>query len=116
MGDININKGQAAAIGREANVHDNTFNQLWSKAIESVDLPTLATELTTLREHLKQKTSKPSHDVAIGAIASAEVSAKDGDGPKTLEWLAKAGQWALDNSTKIGIPVATEALKKALGL
>jgi hypothetical protein len=54
--------------------------------------------------------------MSIGAIAAAESSAKEGKGPKALEYLSKAGTWALDKATKISVPVATAALKAALGL
>jgi hypothetical protein len=33
-----------------------------------------------------------------------------------IEYLAKAGKWALEAATKIGVSVATEALKKSLGM
>jgi hypothetical protein len=69
-----------------------------------------------LRGYPRQEAVEPEHDIAIGAVANAEVAAKEGDGPKTLEWLGKAGKWALDNATKIGVGVATSALKTALGL
>ena len=72
--------------------------------------------MNTLRRYLRQEAVEPEHDVAIGAIANAEVAAKEGNGPKTLEWLGKAGKWTLDNAGKIGVEVATAALKIALGL
>ena len=50
-----------------------------------------------LRRHLRQEAVEPEHDVAIGAVANAEVAAKEGNGPKALEWLGKAGKWTLDN-------------------
>jgi uncharacterized protein YjbI with pentapeptide repeats len=108
--------GQVGAQGPSAHAHDMTFNQLWSQSGHSIDLQALATELATLRRHLRQEAVEPEHDVAIGAIASAEVAAKEGNGPKTFEWLGKAGKWTLDNATKIGVGVATAALKTALGL
>jgi len=51
-----------------------------------------------------------------GAVASAESCAKKGDGSGALEYLSKAGKWAIDVATTIGVPVATEALKKVIGL
>jgi len=115
MGDKYI-AGQVGAQGPGAHAHDMTFNQLWNRSGQSIDLQVLATELTTLRRHLRQEAVEPEHDVAIGAVANAEVAAKEGDGPKTLEWLGKAGKWSLDNATKIGVGIATSALKTALGL
>jgi hypothetical protein len=108
--------GQVGAQGPGAHAHDMTFNQLWSQSGHSIDLQALAMELTTLRRHLRQEAVEPEHDIAIGAVANAEVAAKEGNGPRTLEWLGKAGKWTLDNAVKIGVGVATAALKTALGL
>ncbi|MBE9511671.1 MAG: hypothetical protein IMY71_12405 [Bacteroidetes bacterium] len=109
--------GQVGAQGPGAHAHDMTFNQIWSQTSDKIDLSELANELSKLRLKLKGEATKPEHDISIGAIASAENSAKEGNGPKALEYLSKAGKWALDIATKIGVPVATEALKAAvLGL
>jgi hypothetical protein len=53
--------------------------------------------------------------VAVGAIAAAEASAKKGDEKSVFEHLKAAGQWALELSLKIGVPVAIESIKKASG-
>jgi len=82
----------------------------------TIDLSVLAKELAKLRTELKKEASEPDHDISIGTIASAESSAREGNGPKTFEYLSKTGKWAIDVATKIGVPVATEALKKAIGL
>jgi hypothetical protein len=116
VGDTNINTGQAGAIGRGIHVHNMTFNQRWNQSGESIDLPALATELATLRQHLRQAAVKLDHDVAIGAVAEAEMAAKEENGPKALECLSKAGKWALENAEKIGVGIATAALKTALGI
>lgn len=114
----NIN--QAGAVGPKASAKDMTFNQIWNENKNDIDLSVLGKELHKLRTELKKEASEPEpepdHDISIGAIASAESSAREGNGPKTLEYLSKTGKWALDFATKIGIPVATEALKKAIGL
>ena len=52
----------------------------------------------------------------IGAVANAEQSAKVGNGPKTLKSLKSAGKWAPGFAEKIGVGVATAALKSALGI
>ena len=51
-----------------------------------------------------------------GEVALAEEAAKAGNGTKTLEHLKNAGEWALGVAEKIVIPLATAALKTALGL
>jgi hypothetical protein len=52
----------------------------------------------------------------LGEIAAAEKAAGEGNGPKVLEHLKKAGSWVWDVVTKIGIGVATAAAKTALGI
>lgn len=109
--------GQVGAQGPGAHAHDMTFNQIWNQTSEKINLFELVSELSELRRKLKEEATKPEHDISIGAIAAAEKSAKEENGPKTLEYLSKAGKWALDIATKIGVSVATEALKAAvLGL
>jgi hypothetical protein len=115
MGDKYI-AGQVGAQGPHAHAHDISFHQLWNQSGQSLDLQALATQLATLRQHLRQEAVEPEHDAAIGVIANAEMAAKEGNGPKTFEFLSKAGQWTLDNAAKIGVGVATAALKTALGL
>ncbi len=115
MGD-RYTAGQVGAQGPGAHAHDMTFNQIWAQSQDRIDLGALAGDLASLRGHLRNEASAPEHDSAIGAVANAEIAAKAGDGPGALAWLAKAGQWAFDNASKIGVGVATAALKAALGV
>ena len=108
--------GQVGAQGPGAHAHDMTFNQIWNQTENAIDLKALARDLAALRNHLRQMAQDAAQDAAIGAVAQAEIAAKDGDGPHALEALAKAGKWAFDNATKIGVAVAAGALKVALGL
>jgi hypothetical protein len=110
----NISGGQIGAVGPNAHAHDMTFNQIWNQSGESIDLESLASQLETLRAALRKEASEPEHDVALGAVAAAQSAAKKKDGPKTLEYLATAGKWTLDIATKIGVPIAIEALKRAI--
>lgn len=115
MGD-RYEAGQVGAQGPHAHAHDMTFNQIWNQAKDNIDLPTLTKELNTLRDEM-QKSAKDAEEYAeIGAIASAEIEAQKGDGPKALSALARAGKWALSVAEKIGVGVATAAIKTACGL
>jgi hypothetical protein len=116
MGDKYITSGQVGAVGPGAHAHDMNFTQVWNQASKDIDLPTLAQELSILRQQLRKEAQTPEEDMAIGALANAEVAAKSGDGPSTMEWLQKAGKWVFDIATKIGTSVAIAALKIALGL
>jgi hypothetical protein len=109
-------KGQTGAVGPGAHAEHMIFNQLWNENKDKIDLSALSKELAELRSTLKEEATEPEHDMSIGAIASAERSAKEGNGPKALEYLKNAGVWAFDKATKISVPVATAALKAALGL
>jgi hypothetical protein len=108
--------GQAGAVGPNSKAHHFHMTQGAQKTFEELDLDTLAKELETLRLELKKLAQTPEQDMAVGAVASAEVEIKRGDRSKAMEYLRQAGAWAFDVSTKIGIGVATVALKTALGL
>lgn len=108
--------GQAGAVGPGAHAHDMTFNQIWNQVGGDIDLPHLAEELVALRQEMKKEATEPEHDIAIGAIATAEQMAKTGDGPKTLATLKTAGKWALGVAEKIGVGLAVAAIKSSLGM
>ena len=61
----------------------------------SVDLARLAEELGRLYEALERQATEPAQKFAAGAIAAAEQSARQKDGPKVLEYLKSGGKWAL---------------------
>jgi hypothetical protein len=110
-GDTYNISGQAGAAGPGAHAHDNTFQQVQS----GVDLPKLAEELGRLRAAMKgEATGTREQDKAIGAVADAEEAAAKGDGTATLRYLKGAGSWAFGIAEKIGVAVATEALKRAM--
>ena len=108
--------GQAGAVGPGARAHDITFNQIWNESGGTVDVTQLARELTELRNSLSKEASEPEQYMALGEVAAAEKAAGEGNGPKALEHLKRAGSWVGDVSTKIGVGVATAAAKTALGI
>ena len=115
MGD-RYEANQVGAQGPHAHAHDMTFNQVWNQTKDQIDLPTLAKELNALRNEM-QKSAKEAEDFSeIGTVATAEIEAQKGDGPKVLSTLAKAGKWTLSLAEKIGVGVATAAIKAACGL
>jgi hypothetical protein len=124
-GDLNMSSdtynisGQAGAVGPNAHAHDNTFNQLQqigSQIEQSMDLAALATELETLRQSLKKEAVTEEHDMAVVDIGKAKKAAEAKDSTKTAESLKSAGKWALDVATKIGVSLASEALKHSMGM
>lgn len=47
-------------------------------------------------------------------MADAEEAAAKGDGPAALQYLKSASKWTLGIAEKIGLAVATEALKRVM--
>jgi hypothetical protein len=110
-GDTYNISGQAGAVGPHAHAHDNTIQKVQGNG----NLASLAKEFDQLRAAMKQEPEgPPEQDVAIGAVAAAQNAAKQGDGLAIPHCLKSAGSWALAIAEKIGVPLAVEALKKAL--
>ncbi|WP_456305197.1 pentapeptide repeat-containing protein [Dankookia rubra] len=110
-GDIITNFGQVGAIGPHAKAQGNKFQQVPG----NTDLVKLAEELGRLREAMKgDATGTLDQDKAIGAVADAEEAAANGDGQAVLHRLKNAGKWALGIAEKIGVALATDALKRAM--
>ena len=122
MGDqINVS-GQVGAVGRHSHAENITFVQAWDRLSEGTDAAALAAELDRLRQHLRAEANDPEHDVAVAAVAEAQLKAQGGDGPAALEQLSAlsrvkgAGKWVVGAATTIGTTVAAAALKAVLGL
>ena len=110
------NIGQAGAVGPNAQAHNVTFNQGQVDSWGEIDISQLAQELKFLKESLRQEAEQQIHFTEISTIAEAEEKAGQGERAKTLETLAKVSKWSLDTATSIGVRVAAEAIKIALGL
>jgi hypothetical protein len=106
--------GQAGAVGPGAHAHDISFNQIWQESGADQNLPAISEQLGALRNALLKEANSPEHYTSIGNVASAETEAKRGNGPKMLEYLSKAGKWALDVASEIGVAVAEAAIKQAM--
>jgi uncharacterized protein YjbI with pentapeptide repeats len=114
-GDIYNIQGQTGAVGRSSEARDMIFQQISSQS--GFDISKLAGELTRLRTAMKQGTTgSVEEDQAIAAVGAAEKAAAQGDGPAALQYLKAAGKWAAGVAEKIGVTVATEAIKQATGL
>lgn len=103
-------------MGPGAHAHDMTFQQIWNQAGSGIDLDKLAQDLSKLRQAMHAEPDSVDKDIALGEVAKAEAAAQKKDGPTALAHLKSAGKWALDVATKIGVSVATAALKSSLGL
>ncbi|MGD0043050.1 MAG: pentapeptide repeat-containing protein, partial [Isosphaeraceae bacterium] len=110
--EIKAGENVVAATG-EGNIlwtGDVVFPQVWNEQSASIDLPKLADDLVKLRAALQREATEPEHDVAIGNVSMAAKAAKEGNGPKALEYLKAAGKWALDTATKVGVSVASDEI------
>ncbi len=115
MGDQYNVSGQAGAVGKRAHAHDMTFTQAWEQFQDKPDLGKLADQLEKLRGAMESQASDPEHRLAVGAVAAAEQSARTANGPKVLEYLKLAGEWAYRVAEKIGVELAARTIMAALG-
>lgn len=92
------------------------FNMVWNDYSSKIDLQQLSRELSELRVALKDTAKTAEQDCAIEEVASAEVAAKNSEGPAVLRHLSKAGTWVLGVAEKIGTAIAVDAIKAALGM
>lgn len=103
-------------FGKNVSLHDVNVQQLAQELQSTGGFAKLTGELEQLCAALKQRATTIDHDVVVGEIASAQKSAKTGDGASLVEHLRRAGSWALDVAKEIGASVASEAIKKSCGL
>jgi hypothetical protein len=110
-----VNVGSAQVVMSRSTARDITTH---AEASNLGDLTAIANELASLRKVLRKENSgeEPERDAAIGAVALAEKAARAGDRNKMLDHLKSAGTWASDVATKIGVNLASAALKSAIGL
>ena len=116
MGDKYEISGQAGAVGRYAEAHHMSFTQQWDRMSGTTNLAELTQELRRLRETMEREATEPAHKLALGAVAAAEQSASRNNGPEVLQYLKAGGTWALNVAEKIGVALATSALKQVLGV
>ena len=116
MGDKNVNYGQAGSMGRQSTGMIANYDRVWQQMKGAVNLDELAAELAQLRTTLRQKAQSVEEDKAVAVVGEAEEDARKGHGPAVLEKLAKAGVWVLGVAKDIGVGLATEVLKKSMGL
>jgi hypothetical protein len=115
MGD-HYETGQAGAVGPNSIAIGQHFTQVWHRQVGEIDLNQLAQELRKVRDKGRAAASgSPEEDMALAELANAEVAAQQGDGPRALSHLARAGQWALRIAVAVGVPVAVKAIQTAIG-
>ena len=120
MGDKHIYSAQqvigAQGQNAQATINIKNFNQLWQENRNEIDLTQLAEDLSKLKAAMKQDAESSEQFESLINIVHAQQAAANNDGPKTLEYLSKAGKWALGIARDIGVEVTATALSKSLGL
>ncbi len=103
---------ETRALGKGASADDLSYVNIWNELVSSGDVQRLSAELDTLRKALEGQL-KPDQAQQI-SIAEQEIAS--GNGAKALQYLKKAGAWALETATKIGTDVAAAAIKQSFGV
>ncbi len=116
VGTVNVGgQGNAVAFG-EQTVSTLDNRGATNAAMDPGELTKLAAELGRLRQALEAGASQEDEHAAAEAVAAAAEAAAQHDEPTMRQHLAKAGQWALDAATRLGLPIAQAAIMRGLGL
>jgi hypothetical protein len=112
--------GQGSVIGDNANVHDNTYNQILSQSQNEIDLPTLLPELEKLWQELNKRVATPDQSVTTANVALALQSAKEGNADETRKSLGNmtldGAKWVLGVAKEIAVDVVPDLIKSYMGL
>lgn len=114
FGNIHVSGSTAVSIGGNAEARNTRVGRNWNDT--DLDLDSLARDLSLLTDAVRREPSGPERDIALGAVVAAETAAGSGDGATALEHLRRAGRVAGEVATRIGVNVASEAIKIAAGL
>jgi hypothetical protein len=88
--------GQAGSIGPGAQAAEMSFEQVSGAQGAARNLGSLAASLLSLRDAMRARCANADQELAIAEIAIAEDAAIQRNEPKVMEYLRKAGQWALE--------------------
>lgn len=105
------NVNQAGAVGPNSSSNNNTFNQQINNIPQNIDYGKLSEQLALLKKSMIENATEPEHYNAIAEIGKAEKAIEEKDLNKIASNLKKAGNWALDVGTKIGVSLVTEFIK-----
>jgi hypothetical protein len=103
------------SAGRDVSVGRGTHTST-SDHVGVDDFALLADQLKRLHEALAQQATEPAQRLAANAVREAEKSAREKKSADVVEYLKSGGAWALSVAEKIGVDLATTALKGALNL
>lgn len=115
MGNKYENRGVVGAMGENPRADHSNFLQTTGVDFSDKEMSKLVNQLEDLKNALIQDGSTKSL-LAAAAVSEAKESAEAKDGTNLASALRKAGAWAFDIATKIGVTVAAAAIKKSAGL
>jgi hypothetical protein len=107
----NISNSQGIAVGEQAKVEGNSFQQINYTVPANLDYNQLEKELANLRNVLQPAAKTPEELRAVADIAQAEAEAKNKNGSKVIQYLKAGGQWVFETATKIGVSVVSDLIK-----
>ena len=119
MGDkITVGAAQVVMGSHARTGEISTQGSVRQGGADQLALAQLADELSTLRKAMRRESDPDdaSQDIDLGAVAQAEKAARSGDHEGVMAQLKSVGKWCLDVATKIGVNLATEAIKSSTGL
>jgi hypothetical protein len=111
---INIEKVDQSVItvGPKAQVHDINIQQIWNQY--NPDIQELAKLLPILKAEMEKKAETPERDRAIPLVDAAIKAAQNGDGPKALSFLQKAGKFVYEVAQHVPAICAAEVIWKVI--
>jgi hypothetical protein len=115
MADQYNNHGQSGAMGPNAQVQNNSFQQIQQQAA-TVNAVELVRELDLLLERVETERDNPDKEEDIASLELARKAADRGDTPKALKQLAKVGAWVKEPAIQVGAGLVVELVKKLVGL
>lgn len=114
MGDQYNNHGQSGAMGPNAQVQNNSFQQFQQQAA-TVNAVELVRALDLLLERVETERDDPDKEEDIASLELARKAADRGDTPKALKQLAKVGTWIKEPAIQVGAGLIVELVKKLVG-
>jgi hypothetical protein len=82
--------------------------------LTGLDPNVLVAELRVLHDSLRSLATTVDEHAAVMAVQAAAKNVQLGNASTAIQQLKKAGKWALNTATTIGVSVAAEALKRTL--
>jgi len=121
---VNIIENIENMIDNSININDSTVetsqigknNRAKNSFTGRLNLRKLGPELEVLHSELQKTARTPSEETATAAVAEAKVLAEKGDKGGVMKALKRAGNWALETATKVGVTVAAKAIEDSIGI